>query len=213
MVGRMAHRLVAGGILAMLGAITGAIVAVAGHANGPNLITISGDGLSEPIEVAIDQQPELFAALHNEVSWLVGHSSQGGKPEDQETLGPVYELTVHLDDKPRHRFKLYPLADGGPRAHRPAKQPNDREVKSGWFYGRLSMPDTLAAAGVPVHGEPDTGGVGGGATTPESSASPTSSALSQMVDDWWTGMRIAGAVTGAIVIGVAVTAFAIRRAT
>lgn len=211
MVGRTMRRLVVAGILAMLSMVAGMFGATAAHAEGPNLITISGDGLSEPVEVDVAEQPELFAALHSEVDWLVRRPSQGGKPKDEDTLGPRYELIVHVDGKPRHRFNLYPLAEGGPRAHRPAKQPGDRKTTAGWFYGRLTMPDTLASAGAPVYGEMDTGGVGGGASGPEPSASATRSAVSRVVEEWWTGMRLAGAVTAVLALGVAVTAFAIRR--
>ena len=210
MVGRMARRLAVGGVLAVVGVMT-VLGPSAAHAEGPDLITIAGDTLPEPIEVHVEDQPELFKVLHDEVNWLAGRPSQGGKPEDEETLGPKYEVIVHIDGKPRHRYNLYPLADGGPRAHRPEKQPGDRRTDSGWFYGRLSMPESLAAAGVPVFGETDTGGTGGGAAAPEET-SRQRSAIAGVVEEWWAGMRVAGLVTGVIVLGVAVAAFAIRRA-
>ena len=56
-----------------------------------------------------------------------------------------------------------PLASGGPRAFRPAKQPGSRTVTDAWFFGRLTMAETLWAAGVPVPGVSDPrGGIGGG---------------------------------------------------
>ncbi len=211
MVGRTVHRLIVGGVLAVLGAAAGILGATAAHAEGPNLITISGDGLAEPLEVGAEEQPDLFADLYSEVDWLVGRPSQGGKPDDEDTLGPRYVLTVHIDGEARHRFNLYPLAEGGPRAHRPSKQPGDRKTSAGWFYGRLSMPETLAAAGAPIYGEADTGGVGGGASAPDSSAPPTHSAIAKVVDEWWASVRIVGVVTVVLMLGVAAAAFAIRR--
>jgi hypothetical protein len=44
---------------------------------------------------------------------------------------------------------MYPLAPGGPRAHRPAAQPQGK-VGEAWFYASVAMPDTLSAAGVPL---------------------------------------------------------------
>lgn len=214
MVGLMARRLAVGSLLALLGTVM-ALGPTAAYAEGPDLITISGDGLPNPLEVRVEEKPELFQLLHEEVDWLVGRPSQGGKPEDEETLGPKYEIIVHIDGKPRHRFNLYPLAEGGPRAHRPEKQPGDRRTDSGWFYGRLSMPESLAAAGVPVLGDEFTGGVGGGGVdgveTPETEQ-PRPSAVSRVLEEWWAGMRVAGLVIAVIVFGVAAAAFAIRRA-
>ena len=49
-------------------------------------------------------------------------------------------------------YELYPLAAGGPRAHRPAKQPSGKKA-DGWFYGRLTMSETLRVSGVPLKAE------------------------------------------------------------
>ena len=120
MVGRTVHRLIVGGILAMLGAAAGILGATAAHAEGPNLITISGDGLAEPLEVGVEEQPDLFADLYSEVDWLVGRPSQGGKPDDEDTLGPRYVLTVHVDGKPgtASTSTPWPRADRARTGHR-----------------------------------------------------------------------------------------------
>ena len=55
------------------------------------------------------------------------------------------------------------MAAGGPRAFRPAKQPTGKKA-AGWFYGRLTMSESLRLGGVPLKEKPDvvSGGIGGG---------------------------------------------------
>jgi hypothetical protein len=209
-------RFAAGGLV--LAAVTAGLAvallagAPAAAQAGADQVTITGIDLAEPLEVLAEQQPELFAALHREVSFLVNRDGEADEPEP-ETLGPQYTLVLHVEGEPRHRFHLYPLAEGGPRAFRPVEQPGDRTAKEGWFYGRLSQPDTLARAGVPLTGDPPSAGGGtggGGGPTPAESAEPDPSAFGFLAE-WRQGMLLTGAAVVAIVIGLGGTAYLIRR--
>jgi hypothetical protein len=128
----------------------------------PTIITIAGDKLGEPLEIRVADQPQIFAAVHAEVAFLSG-TAHIVAPK-AKGLGPKYTLVVHYDDKPKYSFDLYPLATGGPKAFRPAKQPDKAKTAAGWFLGHLGMSETLRAAGVPLPERPDvmSGGIGGG---------------------------------------------------
>jgi len=182
------------------------------QASAVDQITITGIDLSEPLEVRADDRPELCARLRSEVAWLVGRRGDAPEPEP-DALGPQYTLVVHVEGQPRHRFHLYPLASGGPRAFRPVEQPGDRTANEGWFFGRLSMPDSLAAAGVPLTGDPAApgGGTGGGSgPTPGQSEPPDASVLG-FLEVWRQGMLLTGAAVVTIVAGLAGIAYLIRR--
>lgn len=120
--------------------------------SAPSAITIAGPGVDGPLIVRADQDPELFAALISQVNWLTGNGQ--APPPEAGTLGPKYTVVIHAHDVARQRYELYPLARGGPRAFRPAKQPAGT-ASAAWFYGRLTMPETLRAAGVPLPPQPD----------------------------------------------------------
>jgi len=171
-------------------------------------VTLTGEGLSEPLEVRADESPERCAALYREVSFLIGERPDADEPEP-DTLGPAYTLVTVVDGKERHRFELYPLADGGPRVFRPKEQPGDRKVREGWYHGRLSMPETLVAAGVPLDGVP--GGVGGGGVAPPEPTATADPGVLGLLDDWREGMQLTVAVTIAIAAGLAGVALLIRR--
>lgn len=212
---RMVCRLLAGGGFALLGAAA----LVAGPAPAPALadndleqVTITGIDIPDELVVRAEDRPELCSSLYSEVDWLVGRKGDASEPDDPETLGAEYTLVVHIDGEPRHRFHLYPLAEGGPKAFRPAEQPGDRTVKKAWFYARLSMPQTLEAAGVPLTGEPvpPNGGTGGGEPAPEETEEPQRSAFA-FLDEWRYGMLLTGAVVVAIVAGLGGAAYLIRR--
>jgi hypothetical protein len=128
----------------------------------PTIITIAGDGLDEPLAIRLDEKPQIFAAVHDEVAFLSGKAHIAAPKA--KGLGPKYTLVVHYDDKPRFTYDLYPLASGGPKAFRPAKQPDKAKTAAGWFLGHLGMSETLRAAGVPLPVRPDvmSGGIGGG---------------------------------------------------
>lgn len=117
-------------------------------ADPPSSITIKGTGLSQPITVRVKDRPDLFNALLRQVSWM---ASQPGDPitPDPAKLGPAYTLTVFVGTAANQVYEMYPQAPGGPRAHRPAAQPQG-QVGDAWFYASVAMPDTLSAAGVPL---------------------------------------------------------------
>jgi hypothetical protein len=117
-------------------------------ADAPNSLRIEGDRLSAPIAVRDNLQHDLFNRLLHQVSWMWGNAGDPMKP-NPATLGPKYLLTVYADDKPTQTYELYPQADGGPRAHRPAAQPQGT-TGDAWFYVSISVPELLRAAGVPL---------------------------------------------------------------
>jgi hypothetical protein len=212
-------RLLAGGGFAALGAAAVAAAVAAGPApafafaqDELEQVTITGNGIPEELVVRAEDRPELCASLWSEVDWLVRRRADAREPEDPETLGTQYTLVVHIDGEPRHRFHLYPLAEGGPKAFRPAEQPGDRNVAEGWFHGRLSMPKTLSSAGVPLSGSPlpPEGGAGGGEPAPEQSEEPPTAAFG-FLDEWRRGMLLTGAAVVTIVLGLGGIAYLIRR--
>jgi hypothetical protein len=120
----------------------------AGAADPPTAIEIKGAGLVRPITVRASDERDLFNALLRQVSWMVGQAGDPISP-DPAKLGPVYTVTVYVGAKPAQVYETYPQAPGGPRAHRPAAQPQGPTTDA-WFYASVAMPDTLAAAGVPL---------------------------------------------------------------
>jgi hypothetical protein len=122
--------------------------AAAHAADPPNTISIKGTGLSQAISVPAPAQPDLFAALLRQVSWMAGQAGDPIQP-DPTKLGPGYTLTVYVGTAASAVYDLYPQAPGGPRAHRPAAQPTGTTTEA-WFYASVAMPDMLAAAGVPL---------------------------------------------------------------
>jgi hypothetical protein len=213
--GRLVSRLLAGGGLALVGAATIFAGPTTALADGElTQITITGVDIDDELVVRAEDRPELCTSLHREVNWLVGRKGDAREPEDPETLGAEYALVVYLDDEPAHRFHLYPLAEGGPKAFRPAEQPGDRTVREAWFHARLSLHETLGAAGVPLTGEPvpPGGGTGGGGAepAPEETEEPLRPALA-FLDEWRQSMLLTAAVVVGIVVGLGGIAFLIRR--
>lgn len=123
----------------------------------PNAVAVSGPDLPDVLIVRAAERPDRFQALLSEVDWLAKRAGNAPQP-DPAGLGPRYQIVVLIDDVPDQRYDIYPLAVGGPRVFRPAEQPR-REVAAAWFYGRVSMPETLHDAGVPPL--TTTGGAGG----------------------------------------------------
>jgi hypothetical protein len=198
------------GLIAGLAAGATAAPAAAAAADDVDLVTVTGVDLPEQLEILAEEQPELCSALHSEVNWLTRGAGDASEP-DPEILGPQYTLVVHVEGEPRHRFHLYPLAEGGPRVFRPTEQPGDRTVKEAWFYGRLSMPETLAAAGAPLTGEAVApGGTGGGVPEPVETEQPERGPLA-FVEEWRESMLLTGAVVVGIVLSLGGVAFLIRR--
>lgn len=128
-------------------------------ADRPTSVTVSGPGLAEALTVRVAERPDLFKALLSEVDWLATRAGNAPTP-DAARLGPKYQIVVSVDDVAEQTLDLYPLADGGPRVFRPAEQPK-RKGAAAWFYGRVSMPETLREAGVPLTAEQPAGPSGG----------------------------------------------------
>ncbi|MEU2613947.1 hypothetical protein ABZ570_20540 [Micromonospora sp. NPDC007271] len=162
----------------LLTAVAGALIATAcalalaapgaAHAATPKPkpvagVDIAGDELDEPLRLRADTQPGEVNAVLDQVSWL-GRTGQQRGPQAAD-LGPKYTVVVLAGEVPTKTYDLYPLAKGGPRIYRPAKQPDLSKTLAGWFFGRLNMSEALRTAGVPLEPQFDTisgGGVGGG---------------------------------------------------
>lgn len=211
---RSTRRLLMAGVSVLLGAVTVAAAPAPGWADGadaPDLLTITSDELPEPLVVRAEEASRLVHALHSEVSWLTGRSATAEEP-DEETLGPRYTLDVHIDGEARHRYELYPLAEGGPRVFRPEEQPGERMTDPAWFFGRLSMPDTLYAAGIEIPGaQPRVSGGGGGGVDPAPELTEPPADASGVLKTWWEGMQLVALVALAIAAGLAAVALLIRR--
>lgn len=178
----------------------------------PTSIQIEGTGIDETLVVQRTDNARLFDNLLGEVNWMASAKPQTVAPKSNK-LGPKYTLTVMIKTVPTQVYDLYPLAAGGPRAHRAANQPSGKKT-DGWFYGRLSLPETLRVSGVPLNAKPDVvgGGIGGGVgvdlDSPE--LDPVAG-----VNDFLHEMRrlllLNGAVLVVILVGLAGIAFLIRR--
>lgn len=219
MVRRVSRPLVLAGVLlaAFSAPLTPAPAASAASqrapAAAPSAITIAGAGLAQPLILRAEAEPELFAAVLEQVSWLTG-AGQASAPKAGE-LGPRYTLVVLVKETAKHTYVLYPLAVGGPRAFRPAKQPDQRKTTPGWFYGRLNMSETLRAAGVPLPERPDAvkGGIGGGERTiPQDTLNPGED-IEKLLRDLREVMLLNAAVVLVITLGLAGIALLVRRRT
>ncbi|MGK5444456.1 hypothetical protein ACSNN7_21910 [Micromonospora sp. URMC 105] len=179
----------------------------------PAGVDITGDGLTEPLRLRADSHPAHVLAVIDQVNWFgrTGAAS-GPKPAD---LGPKYTIVVLAGDAPKQTFDLYPLAKGGPRAFRPAKQPDSRKTSAGWFLGRLNMSETLRTAGVPLERQFDTvsGGVGGGERViPEDSLNPGRD-IDAAISELQRLLLLNAGVLLVITAGLAGIALLIRRRT
>ncbi|BCJ45116.1 hypothetical protein GCM10010168_69170 [Actinoplanes ianthinogenes] len=182
----------------------------------PNGLHITGQGVpAEGIKVLQTEDPKLFRMLFSEVGWLAAAQPQASPPGKTAKLGPKYTVKVLIGEKAAQEYELYPLATGGPRAHRPAQQPGTtkRQV-DGWFYGRQSMSESLRLSGVPLKAKPDVvnGGIGGGIgeTLDQSELDPVSGA-GHLFGQMRQLLLLNGAVLLVILTGLAGMAFLIRR--
>lgn len=205
--------IVAGVLLAALLLPFGATPAVAA---GPNAISLSSDG-AQPFTVRAETEPDLFAALLNEVQWLAYGPGQANAP-DAGKLGPKVAMVVFVNDVPKQAYDLYPLAAGGPRAFRPNKQPDGRTGGDAWFLARLSLPDTLRTAGVPLSGGPqliaaggDNGGTGGGTGSSDGPEFTQVGDFAEVLGAWRQVLLLNGAVVLIIAAGLAGISWLIRR--
>jgi len=204
--------------LSAIGALVAAVVVVvatapvAAHA-GPkvNAISISGKGMAD-IKVQAAERADVFELLLSEVSWLATATPQTSAPKAQQ-LGPKYTVSILVKDKPHQVYELFPLAVGGPIAHRPGKQPTGK-IADGWFFGRLTMPEVLRLGGVPLEPRTDVmnGGIGGGIPTEVQAKEidPVEN-VNAFLDQMRQLFLLNGAILVVILFGLAGMAFLIRR--
>jgi hypothetical protein len=199
---RIRHLLVAV-IAAMCASFAWAAPGYARGAPSVTSVTVDGPGISAPLAIRNDTDQQLFALLMSEVNWLATRPGNAPDPEPA-TLGPRYRLLIRVNEISNQVYDLYPLAAGGPRVFRPADQPSKRKTTAAWFYGRVSMPETLRAAGVPLFlpdaGNGAPGGQGGGGVLEPALVKPTpeKTSLREILGVWQRQMlALAG---GALVL-------------
>jgi hypothetical protein len=168
-------------------------------------VEISGDGLANPIVLFSDKHPQRHSVIRGEVEWLAGKGAPAPTPSGD--MGPKFSVTLSTAGVPTDRFDLYPLAVGGPRVFRPADQPGGK-VGEAWFYGRLSMPSSLLAAGVPLDGVTPDPVIGGQAGGLDASQPPD---LRGMLGQWsrFMGLNVAAIIV--LAAGVFAIAYLIRK--
>jgi hypothetical protein len=178
----------------------------------PTQIQIAGKDVKDKIVITAADQSGLFQTLLSEVGWLATATPQTTAPQVKK-LGPKYTLTVLVKNSPQQVYDLYPLAVGGPRAHRSARQPTGKKA-DGWFYGRLTMAQSLRVSGVPgLKAKPDvSGGIGGGGVEglEVDQAAPAPS-VQDVMAEMQRLFLLNGAVLVVIAFGLAGIAFLIRR--
>jgi hypothetical protein len=178
----------------------------------PTSVQITGQGLASTLVVQQGDHARLFDSLLSEVSWMANATPQTVAPK-ADKLGPKYTLTVMVKTAPTQVYELYPMAAGGPRAHRPAKQPSGKKA-DGWFYGRLTMSETLRVSGVPLKAKPDVvpGGIGGGVGEDINvdDLDPVTG-VNSVIEQMRRLLLLNGAVLMVILVGLAGIAFLIRR--
>ncbi|SBT45489.1 hypothetical protein [Micromonospora auratinigra] len=179
----------------------------------PAGVDITGDRLTQPLQLRADSHPTEVNAVLDQVKWL-GQTGQQRGPEAKD-LGPKYTVVVLNAGSPAKTYDLYPLAKGGPRVYRPAKQPDLSKTRAGWFYGRLNMSETLRGAGVPLDARSDTisGGIGGGErVVPEQPLDPAQG-IGDALDELQRLLLLNVGVMVLITGGLAGIALLVRRRT
>ncbi|AGL15277.1 hypothetical protein L083_1767 [Actinoplanes sp. N902-109] len=178
----------------------------------PDAVQITGKFDGGKIVVKQAERRDLFQRLLAEVNWLGAATPTTTQPKSDK-LGPKFTVTVLAKDKANQVYDLYPEAAGGPRAYRPAKQPSGKKA-AGWFYGRLSMSESLRLSGVPLEQRTDVlaGGIGGGSGVDVQSDELDPMAVGK---DVFAQLRqlflLNGAVLVLVLLGLAGVAFLIRR--
>jgi hypothetical protein len=205
-------------LLAGLAVCTGITPTTAGAARAapkpaPMSVSISGDQLGHPLVIRAEVDPALYAAVFDQVSWMRGAGQAKALSSDE--LGLKYTVVVLSGDAAKQTFDLYPFAKGGPRACRPGKQPNQRSTAPAWFYGRLNMPETLRAAGVPLTEQANTvsGGIGGGDQVTSDEGLDPGRNVDRVLADLRRVLLLNAGVVIAITIGLAGIALLVRRRT
>jgi hypothetical protein len=181
----------------------------------PTAVQISGKFDGSPVTVKADEDLELFQSVLGQVSWLAEATPHITAPNVSK-LGPKFTIVVLAKSAPQHTYDLYPLAGGGPRAYRPAKQPNGQKATPGWFYGQLTMSEVLRISGVPLPERPDvvSGGIGGGETVArdvEDEEMDAAAGVSEFIGEMRRLVLLNGAVVLIIAFGLAGMAYLIRR--
>ena len=204
---------VAAGVALAVGLAPAAAPAAPKPPPKPTAIQIVGKDLpGGKVLVQAKVRPQLFQMMLSEVSWLAKATPQTTAPKSR-ALGPKYTVTVLVKNSPQQVYDLYPMATGGPRAHRPAKQPTGKKA-DGWFYGRLTMSESLRLSGAPLKAKLDvvTGGIGGGSgeDVNVAEADPIES-VNQFIEEMRRLMLLNVAVLMVILFGLAGIAFLIRR--
>jgi hypothetical protein len=214
--GVVARFLAAAGVFAVALIVTVGLAPVAAQAAPapapakPTAITITGRGMSK-LTIEASKRREIFQLLLSEVSWLANATPQTSARKAKE-LGPKYVLTVMSKGKAQQVYEMYPLATGGPRAHRPARQPSGKK-RDGWFYGRLTMSESLRVSGVPIKAKADVvnGGIGGGIGSDVTDEVDPIASLNAYLDQIRRLFLLNGAVLVIVLFGLAGVAFLIRR--
>ncbi|WP_405090701.1 hypothetical protein OG767_24580 [Micromonospora sp. NBC_01392] len=202
-------------VLACTLALTGTTAAQA--APKPKLapagVDITGDQLDQPLQLRADTRPAEVTMIVDQVKWL-GTTGQLRGPAAKD-LGPKYTVVVLAAGSPQHTYDLFPLAKGGPRVYRPAKQPDLSHPRAGWFFGRLNMSETLRAVGVPLAPRFDTlsGGIGGGERVLPEEALDPAEGLDTALGELQRLLLLNIGVVLVITVGLAGIALLVRRRT
>ncbi|GAB3068683.1 hypothetical protein [Micromonospora schwarzwaldensis] len=202
-------------VLACALALTGTTVAQA--APKPKLapagVDITGDQLDQPLQLRADTRPAEVTMIVDQVEWL-GTTGQLRGPAAKD-LGPKYTVVVLAAGSPKNTYDLFPLAKGGPRVYRPAKQPDLSHPRAGWFFGRLNMSETLRAVGVPLAPRFDTlsGGIGGGERVLPEDALDPAEGLDTALGELQRLLLLNIGVVLVITVGLAGIALLVRRRT
>jgi hypothetical protein len=209
--GSAAVAVAAGLALAFTG--SGAALAAPKAPAKPTAVVLAGKDIpGGKLTVQQAEQADVFQRVLSEVNWLSTATPTTTAPKSDK-LGPKYTATVLVKDKASQVYDLYPLASGGPRAYRPAKQPAGKK-SSGWFYGRLTMSESLRISGVPLEQKPDlvAGGIGGGVGSDVAAEELDPVAVGQdVVNEIQRLFLLNGAVLVVVLAGLAGVAFLIRR--
>jgi hypothetical protein len=179
----------------------------------PTALTLKSEGMAD-ITVTAAEKPRLFADLLEEVSYLSAAGGQIAAPKPA-SLGRKYTVNIQYDNKPRFTYDLYPLANGGPKAYRPAAQPDKKKTSAAWFLGRMTMSEALRIAGAPIPEKPDvmSGGIGGGTRVIPEDSLPTGRDLDSLLAELRRLMLLNGGVVLVVLFMLAGVALIIRHRT
>ncbi|MGW0434228.1 hypothetical protein ACWDV4_17015 [Micromonospora sp. NPDC003197] len=180
----------------------------------PASITITGPGITDPLHVRAATDVILFDAVMEQVGWMTKSTQTTSAPKAND-LGPKYTVVVLEGDVAKQTYDLFPLANGGPRAFRPAQQPDRRKTSAAWFFGRLDMSETLRAAGAPLSEQQNQVGGGGGGVERAAADKEKAPAkeLDQVVGDLRDLLLLNTGVLVLITVALAGIALLIRRRT